>query len=104
MEVNMLPYAMVTRFIIPVMMNRNSRSGIVIVSSLGISASCGPLIATYLATKSFDDSFARGLAYEVENKIDVLCLKPGMVESNMSKKKAGFDTISSQDCARTTLN
>lgn len=65
MEVNMLPYTMVTRYILPKMMNRNARSGIVMVSSLGIQASCAPVNAIYMATKAFDDSFARGLAYEV---------------------------------------
>ena len=104
MEVNMLPYVMVTRFLLPVMMQRKTRSGVVMVSSLAVHMSCCPINGIYGATKAFDDAFARGLAYSVEEKVDVLSLKPGFVESNMSKMEKGSDIISAQDCASAGLN
>lgn len=100
----MLPYAMLARFIIPVMLERNTRSGIIFVSSLGIEMSCTPINAIYMATKAFDDSLSRGLAYEFESKIDIMSLKPGYVESNMSKMKKGLEAISAKESASSALN
>lgn len=100
----MLPYALLTRYILPVMMERKARGGIIITSSVGIEMSCSPVNAIYMATKAFNDSFARGLAYEVEKKIDVLSLKPAFVATNMTKKEKGLDTIGPLDCASSALN
>ena len=100
----MLPYVLLTRYMLPRMKQRTSRSGIINVSSLGGFPPGVPYISTYSGTKAFNLSFSRGLTFEESDKIDVMCLTPSVVESNMSKMKKGAYAIGADECAIGTLN
>ena len=69
---------------LPQLLNRKTRSGIVITSS---SASVLPLpaMALYSATKVYEKYLAEALNFELKEKVDVISYEPGMVCSNMTK-------------------
>ena len=100
----MLPYVLLTRQMLPSMLERSCRSGIINVSSLVMVAPGTPFNSVYAGTKAFDHSFSKGLTYEASKNVDVMCLRPSLVESNMSKLKKGVAAIGALDCAKGTLD
>jgi len=69
------------------MLRRDQRSAIVVTSSvLGSTPAAGSL--TYSCTKTFADFLARGLSYELGNRIDCLSWRAGYVQTNMVKREA----------------
>lgn len=80
-EVNVVAPVVLTRALLPSMMERaeetGRRAGVIVVSSVaGFQAL--PYFSTYAATKSFDLMFAEALAAEVKDRgVDVLALCPG---------------------------
>ncbi len=75
------------------MLARNHISAIVVTSS-GLSISPFPGILTYSCTKIFVDYLARGLSFELKEKIDCLSWKALEVSTNMMKKPVGGRVVS----------
>jgi len=75
-----------THVVLPHMLNR--KAGCIISVSSASSLHPTPMLAVYSATKSFMAQFSRSIHYEYkEHGIDVLCLVPYYVISNMFKRK-----------------
>jgi len=88
--VNVTAVTMVTRVVLPQMVQRR-KGAVVNISSM----SCmfpSPLLSVYAATKSFVDTFSANLALEYgRHGVVVQCVLPGFVVSAMSKiKKASL--------------
>lgn len=64
---NTFPMTILTRRILPKMMQRKERSGIINVSSLRGTLPFARMPG-YSGTKKFNDIFSRALSYEVEGK------------------------------------
>ena len=62
MNTNIKPYVYLTRALLPKLLKRENRSGVIFTSSIG-AVLTAPYLAVYAATKAFNNSFAVGLAY-----------------------------------------
>ena len=55
-------------------------------------------MSIYTATKAFNDALSEGKRKDLEtnknNKIDILCLLPGFVTTNMTRNSRNFFTVS----------
>jgi 17beta-estradiol 17-dehydrogenase / very-long-chain 3-oxoacyl-CoA reductase len=102
--VNCTAQMLMTRRVLPGMLQRAHRSAIISLSSI---AGQRPLLylSPYSATKAFNDFFSRALALEYTDKLDILSLRPGYVVSNMSKltEKGGF-VLDRYECAAGCLD
>ncbi len=98
------PYVYLTRSILPSMLKREKRSGIIFTSSIAATAYALPGLSTYSATKAFNDSFARSLAYEVYEKVDVLSFKPAQVKTNMNRSELKFSVLTPEEAANGALD
>ena len=65
-----------TKFILPRLLERETKSAIIDVSSVGHYNPRGSL-ASYCATKSYNFMFSQNLAISYPEKIDVLTVTPG---------------------------
>lgn len=77
---------MMTHMLIPKMIARNKRAGIINISSISGSNPI-PYISVYSATKAFNDYFSQSIEMEYSYKIDILSVKPLLVESALSKQQ-----------------
>ena len=77
------------------MLARNHLSAIVVVSS-DLGASPTPGILTYSCTKTFSDFLARGLNYELKDRIDCLSWQAGQVATKMQGLPAGGDIVTTE--------
>lgn len=104
LNVNCFPVTLLTRKIIPKMLERNQKSAIINVSSLLAVKPC-PYMAVFAATKAFIDNFTLALSLEekINEKIDVLSLKVFQVTNNFANQHNGFWTIESWECAKACL-
>lgn len=82
-NVNGLHVVYMAKVMIDQMLQRNSRSAIVVVSSVA-SYLWHSDITTYCSTKAMVRTFGHALHYEVKPKIDVLAWTPGYIETNMA--------------------
>eukprot|EP01016_Furgasonia_blochmanni_P036305 TRINITY_DN4133_c0_g1_i4.p1 TRINITY_DN4133_c0_g1~~TRINITY_DN4133_c0_g1_i4.p1 ORF type:complete len:307 (+),score=55.75 TRINITY_DN4133_c0_g1_i4:50-970(+) len=79
---NCVPYVLLTKKLLPQMNRRGKRCAIISVSS-ALADLRLPFAQTYIATKIFNQGFSDILAKTVDsNKIDVLCCKPGLTDTN----------------------
>ena len=101
-RVNILSTVLMTRLLLPHMLNRKQKSGIINVSSGG-SIGKLPYFQMYAGTKSFIDSFTRALNCEYKHKIDFLTINPGPIDTKMLARKTPF-TISASEAAKWHLN
>ncbi len=93
-EVNVVTPLVLTRALVPGMLDRaeaaGRRAGVIILSS-GSAFAPTPYLTTYAATKAFDLYLALGLAEELRGQpVDVLCVCPGPTQSRFGGS-AGFD-------------
>ena len=96
--VNTLPMVILSKKLIPTMLNRSKRSAVINVGSFA-GTSPIPYFGVYSATKAFNDYFSQGLSYEMKKKIDILSLLPMYVETKLSGQKLGQEgTVSVQQC------
>ena len=78
---------MLIRLMLPGMLKRESRSGIINVSSYLADLPL-PVTATYAASKKFNQNLSFALSTELEWKIDVMCLKPLLFSTKLNGMKA----------------
>lgn len=92
-----------TRKLIPFMIRR--KKGAIVNISSGSANQATPMLTTYASTKAFVNHFSKCIAYEYEQDgIDVLCVTPFYVVSNMSKfRRATWLIPSAERCARDSL-
>ena len=102
-NLNIGPYVYLTRSLLPRMLKREKRSGIIFNASFAAEVVL-PCHATYSASKVFVDHFAKCLAFENPDKIDVLVYKPNLVESNLVRRKPSFGILSSKEAASSALD
>ncbi len=93
-EVNVLAPVLLTRALLPGMLQRarsdGRRAGLIVVASTAGFAPL-PYLSTYAATKAFDLFFAEGLAGELKREpIDVLALCPGATRTNFQARAGGL--------------
>ena len=85
---------------------KEKKAGAIVSLSSMFGSYGAPLLAPYGGSKAFNSGFSDSLAHELKPfGIDVMCVAPGMVCSNMSKKKrASFDCPSAAQMAYQTIN
>jgi 17beta-estradiol 17-dehydrogenase / very-long-chain 3-oxoacyl-CoA reductase len=84
------------------MLKREKRSAIINLSSIAGEYPI-PFISTYSATKAYNDFFSQSTQMEYSHKIDILSLKPLVVESNLSKQKKSLTVASRNECAQAAM-
>ena len=99
----MLPYVLLTQQLIPKMQARDARSGILNVASLGALPPGILFEPVYAGTKAFEASLTKGILYEVDKKIDVMCLRPGLVATKMSRVEKADGALGAEEVARGAL-
>ncbi|MCU0838792.1 MAG: SDR family NAD(P)-dependent oxidoreductase [Rhodospirillales bacterium] len=92
--VNVVAVVVLTRSLLPAMMQRaeagGRRCGVIIVSSAAAFTPV-PMFATYAASKTFDLHFAEALAEEMrDSPVDILALCPGATRTAFGER-AGYD-------------
>ena len=102
-EVNCESLVVLTRAVVPSMMER--RNGCVINISSLFGQIGAPLLSVYSGTKNFIDAFSSSLGAELTGSgVSVFNSLPGFVVSNMSKiRRTSLTVISAEDCAHTVL-
>lgn len=88
--VNVLAPVMITRALLPAMLDRarqdDRRAGLIVVSSV-VAFAGFPFLTTYAATKAFDLRFAEGLIAELAREpVDVLALCPGSTRTRFFER------------------
>ena len=61
-------------------------------------------MAAYCGSKAFVDHFAKCLAYENPERIDVLSYKPFTVQSNLVKMEPSFSVLTATEAASSALD
>ena len=72
-----------TRFVVPLMLKRNSRSAIIDISSV-CAYGGSTTLPIYAATKGFNLLLSQSVALAHSDKIDVLTVTPNSTKSNMN--------------------
>ena len=78
-----------TRFVLPIMLKRKSRSAIIDISSVCAFGGSGAL-PIYSATKGFNLLLSQSVAAAHKDKIDVLTVTPNSTKSNMNSGRYLF--------------
>ena len=103
-SVNILPQLMLTRILIPNMLKQRKRTAMIFLSSI-LGDTEFPYFGAYCATKAFTSSLAKNLAVEFKSeKIDVLCVKSGRVNTSVFPHTNAFGHISAEKAAKTQLS
>lgn len=61
------------------------------------------VVLEYSAAKAFLRHFTLGLAEEAHKNLDILCVCPGFVSTNICANRVNFDTISAATCVNGVL-
>jgi Short-chain dehydrogenases of various substrate specificities len=89
--VNCLPQVMMSRYILPKLLERKQKSAIINMASIAATFP-RTRAAIYSATKVFNDYLSRGLR-DLYPNIDIISLRPKFITSQMTDfKKPGIDT------------
>ena len=102
-RVNVTPSLLITRKIIPSMLTRSKRSGLIYVSSYTAMNEM-PYVSAYAGTKGFLDAFSRSLGLEYQNKLDILALNPYYVSTKMTRyMKPSLETVTTEQLVSQAL-
>jgi len=100
--VNCIPQVMMTRYLLPKLLNREKRSAIINMSSTTKSRP-RPKMAIYSASKVFVDFLSNSLAQNF-HQIDWLSLSPGPVLTKMiAKNGIDFETVTADEFVKSSL-
>jgi short-subunit dehydrogenase len=81
-DVNVIPYAFITKLLYDKLLNRKERSGIIFMSSsMVVSPQSGHSL--YCASKVFSQFLSRALSHEAREKIDVLSYDANLISTKM---------------------
>lgn len=81
-----------SKFLVPRMLERDTKSAIISVSSICHYYPMGNL-AMYCATKSYNFMFNQNLAASYSSKIDFLTVTPGGTKTNMYSGRYSFSVL-----------
>jgi 17beta-estradiol 17-dehydrogenase / very-long-chain 3-oxoacyl-CoA reductase len=102
--VNCYATAILTRILLPQLLKRSKRSGIINLSSIS-GMTPMPFSTVYSATKVFDEFAALALGIEYSDKLDVMSAAPGYVSTPMTNnKKVSSETSSAAESVEAFLN
>ena len=101
-NINCVPMALMSNYMVPNMLKREKRSAIINVSSFAAENPV-PYATTYSATKAYNDAFSKAISLEYSDKIDILSLRPLYVESNMTSHQDSAIMITRKECASATI-
>ncbi len=90
--INALHPIYLCKALLPSLLSRTKRSGIIITSS-GLGSVAVPGIITYSASKSFSSFLGQGLNFELKDKVDVLSFECGEVSTKLLGNRKGFGVI-----------
>lgn len=95
---------LLTHALLPLLKRKSAgRKLIINISSLA-AVTMNPFSSVYAATKGYNRQFSLALTAELcWEKVDVLCVNPGFVESNMTKMKKGPVCCTAVECAESSL-
>lgn len=96
---------MLLRYILPKLVERNSRSGVINVTSHA-ATNIRARSFTYSPTKRFEDQVSHSLAHEFSKKIDMMSVRPLFFSSsltNLKPTKSGT-VLSAAQCASGALD
>ncbi|XP_067828328.1 very-long-chain 3-oxoacyl-CoA reductase-like [Heptranchias perlo] len=103
MNCNALSVLMMTRIVLPHMLER--KKGVIINISSEAGTHPHPLLTMYSATKAFVDFFSRALNAEYKSKgIIVQCVQPLLVSTNMTRMETSIFVKQADDYVREALN
>lgn len=101
--INIIPQTILTRRLIPRMLQRSQRSGIINMSSYAAVVPSPPA-SIYSGTKSYNDFFSRAIEKDIRYKIDVVSMRPVFVATpSLGSTPASLYVIKSEDCAKSAL-
>ena len=86
--INALHPAYLLKVMLPQLLARKTRSGIIVTSS-GIGSCPVPGVISYSMSKSFSSFLAQGLNVELKEKIDVISFECGEVETKLNSGRKG---------------
>lgn len=102
--INCLFNSLVTHALLPKLKNKTHKCAIINISSV-VAFAYLPTFSVYAATKAYLHSFSTSLSAElVGQSVDVLCVSPGYVVSNMTKEKPSVLVSSADAIACHSLN
>jgi short-subunit dehydrogenase len=87
---------------LPIFLKRERRSAIINLASVAGEYPI-PFIATYCATKAYNDFFTQAIQMEYSHKIDILSVRPMYVATGLSKMEKSCTVASSKECVQATL-
>ena len=91
-----------TKFLLPAMVDRQTKSAIINVSSVCHFTPMG-MLAMYCGTKSYQYMFSKNLALSYPKKIDVLTVTPAGTKSQMYSGRYSF-SVDASDHAKSVIN
>eukprot|EP00828_Plagiopyla_frontata_P042418 TRINITY_DN6322_c0_g1_i1.p1 TRINITY_DN6322_c0_g1~~TRINITY_DN6322_c0_g1_i1.p1 ORF type:complete len:232 (-),score=24.81 TRINITY_DN6322_c0_g1_i1:23-718(-) len=100
--VNCYSICYLMKFVIPLMIQRQGRSGIINVSSVSGSKPL-PFLSAYSSTKGFCDFISRSAAQEYLKNLDILSLRPNFVATKMTDRKPGGFVLTTAECTKGCL-
>ena len=101
-NVNVNSQAYMTRFVLPLMLQRTSRSAIIDISSV-CALGGSSVLPIYAATKGFNLLLSQSIASAHKDKIDVLTVTPNSTKSNMNSGRYLF-SVDAQPHAEQAVN
>jgi short-subunit dehydrogenase len=102
-NVNCAAHTLISRFFLPIMLARESKSGIINVASVLGKYPLG-YSAAYSASKAYHRALSLTLQEEVRGKVDILSLCPGKVNTKLvGRPGERFDTASPDEVVRCAL-
>ena len=93
---------LLTHWLLPGMLARDHRSAVINLSSVAGEYPL-PYLAVYSATKAYNDFLSQSLDMEYAHKVDVLSVRPMLVETNLSGAKQSCTVASTSQCAQASL-
>ena len=101
-NVNVNSQAYMTRYVVPLMLKRESRSAIIDISSVCAYGGTG-MLPIYAATKGFNLLLSQSVEAAHKDKIDVLTVTPNSTRSNMNSGRYLF-SVDAKPHAQQALN
>ena len=94
---------LLTKALIPIILKHQGRKLVINVSSVA-GLLMIPFSCVYSGSKAYNRQFSLALSAEYASRhLDVLCVEPGFVESNMTKMKPSAICCSARDCVEASL-
>ena len=102
-NVNCIYPTLLTKSLMPHLLRHSGPKLVINVASVA-ALIIGPLSSVYGGTKAYNRQFSRAMSAEYYGDgVDVLCVSPGLVESNLTKMKPSLICCTARECAEQSL-